>query len=479
MKMNELNRRGFLKSAAAGAVALSLPLGAGAKAAANRKPNFIFIMVDDMGYHDLGCFGSKTILTPNIDKMCAEGIKFTDCYGGCTVCAPSRSVLMSGYHKGHTFVRDNRGGIPLFPGEVTVADVLKKAGYATGGFGKWGLGNQGKKGAAEKHGFDVFFGYYNQWHAHSYYTHLFRNSVKVELNGRHTHYAIYDETIKFIKENKDRPFFCYCPWTIPHAPYDIPEEDPAWAIYKDKPWKKDAKVVAAMDTMIDRQVGEIIALLKKLKIDDNTLIFFCSDNGGAKRFDGVHNSMGKMKGAKRSMYEGGIRVPMVVRWPGRIKGGQTSGHPWYFPDVMPTLAQLAGVSKEMPRDIDGISIVPTLLGKGEQKTHEYMYWDDTWYHNEGLRMGKWKGIRKNSKFEENPNTAANRGKWKGMKHESGKIELYDLSKDVGERNNLADKHPDIAKKLGELMDKAWREPRSQADDGVYKGTQRKPKKPKS
>jgi len=182
-----------------------------------------------------------------------------------------------------------------------------------------------------------------------------------------------------------------------------------------------------------------------------------------------------MKGHKRSMYEGGIRVPMIVRWPGRIKAGTVSDLPWYFPDVMPTLAELAGVAQETPKDIDGISIVPTLLGKGQQKKHEYMYWDDTWFHNEGLRMGKWKGVRSNGKFEENPNTAAHRGKWKGMKHESGKVEVYDLSKDIGEKNNLAEKYPQIAKKLGELMDKAWKEPRSQKDDGVYKGREKRKK----
>jgi len=465
-----LARGTSLKLLAVGTVALCLPLCATARDAVATKPNIIFIMVDDLGYHDLGCFGSKTILTPNIDKMCAEGMKFTDCYGGCTVCAPSRSVLMSGYHKGHTPVRDNRGGIPLWPGEVTVADVLRKADYATGGFGKWGLGNQGKKGAAELHGFDVFFGYYNQWHAHSYYTHLFRNSVKVDLNGRYTHCAIYDETIQFIKDNKSRPFFCYCPWTLPHGPYDFPEDDPVWTLYKDKPWTRDAKVVAAMNSMIDRQVGEMIDLLKELAIDDNTIIFFTSDNGGARRFEGIHNSCGEMRGQKRSMCEGGIRVPMIVRWPGKIKAGAVSDHPWYFPDVMPTLAELAGASNAVPKDTDGISIVPTLLGTGGQKQHEYMYWDDTWSHNEGVRMGKWKGIRKNGKFEVNPNTAEHRGKWKGMKHESGKVEVYDLSVDRAEKNNLADRYPDIARKLGELMDNAWTEPRSQEDDGVYKGT---------
>jgi arylsulfatase A len=459
MDLKKLNRRGFLKSAAFGAIGLSLPLRAIAKDAPGAKPNIIFIMVDDMGYHDLGCFGSKTILTPNIDKMCAEGVKFTDCYSGDTVCAPARSTLMTGTHKGHTPVRGNSGGIALLPEEVTVAEVLKKAGYATGGFGKWGLGNQGKDGAAERQGFDLFFGYYNQWHAHTYYTHLFRNSVKVELNGRYTHHAIFDETIKFIKDNKDGPFFCYCPWTPPHAAYQIPDDDPAWAIYKDKPWKdKTAKVAAAMDSMMDRQVGEIIALLKELKIDDNTIMFFTSDNGAAKRFDGIHNSCGKMKGHKRSMNEGGIRVPMVVRWPGKIKPGQVSDLPWYFPDVMATLAELGGVSKEVPKDTDGISIVPTLLGQGAQKKHEFLFWSSGVH---AVRMGKWKGI------------GGGRGK-KGLR-------LYDLSKDIGEENDIAVQHPDIAKKITEIMEKEWVAPRKQTDDGKYTGRAPKlktPKKPK-
>ncbi|MBL7221062.1 MAG: arylsulfatase [Phycisphaerae bacterium] len=448
--MKKVNRRGFLKSAAVGAIGLALPLRAIGKEPPARKPNIIFIMVDDMGYHDLGCFGSKTILTPNIDKMCAEGVKFTDCYSGDTVCAPARSTLMTGLHKGHTPVRGNSGGIPLRPEDVTVAEVLKKAGYATGAFGKWGLGNQGKDGAAERQGFDLFFGYYNQWHAHTYYTHLFRNSVKVELDGRYTHHAIFDETIKFIKANKDRPFFCYCPWTPPHAAYQIPDDEPAWAMYKDKPWKdKSAKVVAAMDSMMDRQVGEILALLKELKIDDNTIVFFTSDNGAAKRFDGIHNSCGKMKGHKRSMNEGGIRVPMVVRWPGKIKPGQVSDLPWYFPDVMPTLAELGGVSKEVPKNVDGISIAATLLGEGEQKKHEYLFWSSG---SHAVRMGKWKGIGK-----------------------GGKIRLYDLSKDIGEANDVAAEHPDIVKKISEIMETEWVAPRKQVDDGKYTGRERKPK----
>ena len=420
---------------------------------AERKPNIIFIMVDDMGYHDLGCYGSKTILTPNLDKLAKEGIRFTNCYSGDTVCASARSTLMTGTHKGHTPVRGNSGGIPLFPEDITVAEVLKKAGYVTGGFGKWGLGNQGKNGAAEKQGFDTFFGYYNQWHAHTYYTHLFKNSQKVELNGRYTHHAIYDETIKFIKENKDKPFFLYCPWTPPHSAYEIPADEPAWALYKDKPWKHDAKCAAAMDSMMDRQVGEIITLLKELKIDDNTILFFTSDNGAAKRFDGIHNSSGKMQGFKRSLHEGGIRVPMIVRWPGKIKAGQTSDLPWYFPDVMPTLAELSGVSKEVPAIVDGISVLPTILGQGEQEKREFMFWQ--FGKMKAVRMGKWKGLQKGDKFT-----------------------LYNLNNDIEEKQDLSSKYPEISDKIKKLMVSEYLQARSQKDDGKYTGKAPKAKKKK-
>jgi len=424
------------------------------------RPNIIFIMVDDMGYRNLGCYGSKTILTPHIDKMCSEGVKFTDCYSGAAVCAPARSTLMTGYHIGHTPVRRNNGGTPLFPEDVTVADLLKKAGYVTGGFGKWGLGNEGTQGAAEKHGFDTFFGYYNQVHAHDYYTtHLFRNSERVELEGpshsvisygkkterkgQYSHYAIYDETIKFIKESarSGKPFFCYCPWTPPHAEYDIPEEDPAWALYKDKPWQPaKAKVVAAMDTMVDRQVGEILALLKELKIDDNTIVFFTSDNGASMRYPGLFDSSGELKGIKGAMYEGGIRVPLVVRWPGKIKAGRKSDLPWYFPDVMPTLAEVAGVAKDVPKDTDGISIVPTLLGKQDQQKHEYLFWSGA------IRMGNWKGVGKPEK-----------------------LALYDLGNDIGEKHDVSTKHPEIVAKLSGFMETAWTPPRSQEVDGENEG----------
>lgn len=422
-----------------------------------QKPNIIFIIVDDLGYRNLGCYGSKTILTPQIDRLCAEGIKFTDCYSGDSVCGPARSTLMTGYHMGRTPVRSNSGGVPLFPEDVTVASLLKKAGYVTGGFGKWGLGNQGTQGAAEKHGFDTFFGYYNQVHAHDYYTsHLFRNSErvnlegplhsvisngeKIERKGKYTHYAIHEETLKFIKDNAKggKPFFCYAPWTPPHSLLEIPESDPAWAIYKNKPWHGRAKTVAAMISMIDRHVGDILNLLKELNIDDNTIVFFTSDNGSSRNWEGVLDSSGELKGAKRSMNEGGIRVPMIVRWPGKIRTGSQSDLPCYFPDMMPTLAELAGVSTHVPKDINGISVVPTLLESGEQKKHEYLYWKGA------IRMGHWKGIGS-----------------------PGKIKLYDLAKDVGEQNDLSTQHPEIVTKLSAFMEQAWTEPRSQADDGNY------------
>jgi arylsulfatase A-like enzyme len=468
-----LNRRGFLKGVGLGAASLAAGrlLGAAEKAGTD-KPNFVFIMVDDMGYHDLGCYGSKTIRTPRLDRMCAEGVRFTDCYSGATVCAPARSTLMTGFHMGHTSVRGNSGGIPLLAEDVTVAEVLKKAGYACGAFGKWGLGEVGTAGVAEQQGFDTFFGYYHQVHAHSYYTpYLWHNSQRVPLPGneggkkqQYTHNVIFRENLKFIRENKDRPFFCYCPWTPPHAKYEFPTDDPIWAMYKDKPWDNSAKVAAAMDTMMDRCTGQILDLLKELGLDEKTIVFFCSDNGAAKRFDGVHNSSGKMKGFKRSMQEGGIRTPMVVRWPGRIKAGTVSDLPWYFPDVMPTLAELAGATRHVPADIDGISVVPTLIGEQaagrKQKLHEYLFWEHS--GTKAARMGKWKAILPGGR-------GRRRGKKPAAAPKPSKVRLYDLSKDIGEQNDLAAAHPDIAAKMEAIIKKAWTEPRPQKEPPRPKG----------
>ena len=453
MKSNSLSRRDFVKAVGFAAASIALPSSV-LKAAPGDKPNIVFIIVDDMGYHDLGCYGSKTIKTPNIDRMAEEGMRFTDAYSGATVCAPARSTLMTGYHLGHTSVRGNSGGIPLLDEDVTVAEILKKGGYATGGFGKWGIGEVGTAGVAEKQGFDTFFGYYHQVHAHSYYTpYLWRNSERVPLPGnedgkrqQYTHNEIARELLSFIRQNKDRPFFCYAPWTPPHAKYEFPTDDPIWDLYKDKPWPNDAKVAAAMDTMIDRNVGEILQLLKELDLDKKTIVLFCSDNGAAKRFDGVHNSSGKMKGFKRSLYEGGIRTPFIARWPGKIKPSTTSDLPCYFPDMMPTFAQLAGTSKTVPADIDGISIVPTLLGKGKQKKHEYLYWE--FGRTRAVRMGKFKAYRKN---------------------DNAAVELYDLSKDIGETNDIAAEHPDLAAKLNKIINDAHTEPRPQIEPPRPKG----------
>lgn len=471
--MENLNRREFLNLAAGGAAAVVIPSSgcqsefASAGSAAKKRPNIIFIMVDDMGWADLGCYGSKAISTPNIDRMASEGIRFTDAYSGCMVCAPARSVLMTGFHTGHTSVRSNTGGVPLEDSDITVAEVLKQAGYRCGGFGKWGLGDVRTSGVPEKQGFDVFFGYYHQIHAHDYWTdYLWRNSEKIEMTGekgsaeRYTHYRIFEQTMDFIRQNKDRPFFCYAPWTPPHGKFQIPEDEPAWAMYKDKEWPKDAKVAAAMDTMVDGHVGELLGLLKELGIDERTVVFFCSDNGAAFRFEGVLDSSGPLRGRKRDMYEGGIRVPMIVRWPGKIRAGQVSEHVWYFADVMPTLAELAGAGKYVPSGIDGISVVPTLLGRAEeQKKHEYLYWE--WH------LYDW------SKRENVPNglmQAVRMGKWKAVRHRSDEaFELYDLEKDVGEENNLAGQHSGVMRKIEAYIKRTRVEPRPQIEPEMPEG----------
>lgn len=460
----ELDRRDFLKSAGFGAASLTASCWLGCTVPAqnndsNRvrhKPNIVFIIVDDMGYYDLGCYGSKSIKTPNIDRMAVQGMRFTDAYSGATVCAPARSCLMTGCHMGHTSVRGNSGGIPLLDDDATAAEVLKKVGYVTGGFGKWGLGEVGTAGVPEKQGFDVFFGYYHQVHAHYYYTpYLWRNSKRVALPGneggkrtQYTHNEVFKETIRFIRENKDRPFFCYAPWTLPHGRYEFPEDDPAWQMYKDKSWPKDAKVVAAMDTMIDRHAGELLDVLKELGLDNKTIVFFCSDNGAARRFDGVHNSCGPMRGLKRSMYEGGIRVPMIAYWPGNIKPGTVSNLPWYFPDVMPTLAELAGASKYVPSGIDGISVVPTLLGPQaagrNQEKHKFLFWEHRGIR--AARTARWKAVLNTNKRDK-----------------QGQLELYDLNKDIGETTNLADKHTEIAAKMKSIIERAYVQPRPQVE----------------
>ncbi len=454
--------------------------------AGKKRPNILFIMVDDMGYADPGCYGGKAIPTPNMDKIAKQGLRFTQAYAGSTVCAPSRCSLMTGFHQGHASVRGNTGGIALRDEDVTVAELLQQAGYATGGFGKWGLGDLRTTGVPEKQGFDVWYGYYHQIHAHYYCPdYLIRTGKKEMLPGnkgfykkhkrtgpfplvepgtgekrQYAAYLIFEETKKFIREHaqSQKSFFCYAAWTPPHGEYIIPETDPAWKQFANKKWSLKARIVASYVAMIDRQVGELMDLLEELNIDDNTIVFFCSDHGADSDFDGILDSCGPLRGKKRSMHEGGLRVPMIVRWPGTIKAGTVSDLQWYFPDVLPTFAELAGISEQVPPNIDGLSIVPTLLGQEDrQKRHPYLYWEWPTY-NWGKRQytGMMQGLRQ--------------GDWKLVRHSTKEPwQLYDLSKDISETNNLAKKHLEIVKQLDALVREAHVDQRPQIEPSAPKG----------
>ena len=431
--------------------------------ASRRKPNVVYIMADELGYYELSLMGHPHLATPHVDRLAAEGVRFTQGLAGAPLCAPTRCCLMTGKHSGHTSVRTNGGGTPLRADEETVASVLRRAGYATGGFGKWGCGGRGSTGVPEKHGFDLFVGYYDQVHAHSYYPpYLVRNSEELALPGNrggrtgqtYSHYVIMDEAKRFIRANRDRPFFCYLPVTPPHGMFDIPDADPAWAPFKDKTWPDDAKRYAAMVNMLDRHVGEVLALLKELGLDEDTLVFFCGDNGGNDYFPDAQHPRGfhgpnvdpktgrAFRGHKGNLYEGGLRIPMIARWPGRIRPGRVSDLPWYFPDVLPTLAELAGAAA--PPDVDGISIVPELLGPDAagraQPQHEFLYWELG--QQTAVRMDRWKAVQPRKDRD-----------W----------ELYDLAEDPGEQNDLAAQHADVLARMKALAEKAH-EP---AREGVF------------
>lgn len=419
------------------------------------KPNIIFIMLDEWGYYEWSAMGHPILETPNMDKMASEGIRFTQFLAGGNVCAPTRSTLMTGQHTGHTTIRSNGGGMALCADDFTIASMLKEAGYATGGFGKWGLGDAGTTGVPELHGFDIFFGYYHQVHAHTYYPrYLIRNSIKVPLEGNtgdflagktFSHDLIHAEGLEFIRRNKDRPFFAYLPWTPPHGYWAMPEDDPAWQKYRHMQWdasnqkgEHDAQMYAAMVEMADRQIGEIIQLLKELDIHRHTLVFLCGDNGGQPYFNNENHPHGflapnldprtgkRFRGGKGNFYEGGLRIPFMAWWPGMIDSGRVSDHLGYFPDIMPTLAELAGI--EAPQSTDGISIVPTLLGTAHsgraQKQHAYLYWEDP--NSCAVRMGNWKAIRP---------------------QKDASFELYDLGEDVEELQNVAGLYTNILHKM--------------------------------
>jgi len=443
----------------------------------SRRPNIILIVADDLGYAELGCYGQELIETPNIDRLAQQGVRFTQFYSGAPVCAPARCTLMTGLHLGHAVSRDNKptkhlkelrensdweypGQNPLPADAVTIGGLLKSAGYATAAVGKWGLGHFGTTGDPNKHGFDLFYGYNCQRHAHNHYPRfLWRNRVKEIQPGNDR--TLQGETYsqdqftkvaqEFIRENQDRPFFLYLPFVIPHLGIQVPAESLAW--YKDKfseePYKQGDHYVnhpspragyAAMVTHMDHAVGTITQLVKELGLDDNTLVLFTSDNGPAYERGGgtdstFFNSAGPFRGRKGSVYEGGIRVPLVARWPGRIDAGQTTDHQAAFWDFLPTLCDIAGTA--YPSEIDGISMAPTLLGQGEQKQHEYLYWEFPGYGGQqAIRVGDWKAVRQN------------------ISKGNMQIELYNLADDIAEQHDLAAQHPERVDQLDQLMTEA-------------------------
>jgi len=402
----------------------------------NEKPNIIFIMADDLGFNDLGAYGQKEILTPNIDRLAEEGVRFTQTYTGSTVCAPSRSVLMTGKHLGHTTVRGNsspsmqsetnpQGRVPLLDEDITVAEVLKQAGYITGMTGKWGLGEPGTTGLPTRQGFDKWFGYLNQKRAHSYYPeYLWENEEKYELSGNlngerneYSHDLMTDFALDFVRYYQDTTFFLYIPYTIPHDKYEVPDT----SMYINKPWSEEEKIFAAMVSRMDGDIGKLMALLKELKIDKKTIVFFCSDNGAAQRWDGVFDSSGILKGRKRDMYEGGIRTPMIVRFPDVIDPAVNKKDVWYFADVLPTFAAIAGV--DVPSHVDGINVWSAIIGEDQLPIDRFLYWE--FYEGRFGQAVRWKN-------------------WKAVKNDVDKSwELYDLSQDKSENKNVVEKYPEI------------------------------------
>jgi arylsulfatase A-like enzyme len=449
-------------------LAIALLFSSGALAEAPRKPNLIWIMADDLGYAELGCYGQKVITTPRLDKMAQEGMRFTHFYAGATVCAPSRSVLMTGLHHGHTRVRgnagkDNEAAQALREGDLTVAGLLQKSGYTTGLIGKWGLGNVGsaETGLPQKQGFDYFYGYLNQTHAHNHFPdYLWRNEEKVTLPNvivpagvEGAGYATQslqfaddlfaEDALRLVTHYQKKPFFLYWSMVVPHANNERGRlmgdgaEVPDYGPYAAKDWPKPDKGQAAMISRLDGYVGRMLDHLKELGLEENTLVIFTSDNGphdeskhDLKRFDPA----GPYSGIKRSLTDGGIRIPFIARWPGKIKAASVSSHVGYFADWLVTAAELTGA--KAPEKTDGISFVPTLLGKGEQGQHEFLYWE---FHEGGFKQaalyqGRWKGIRQGSP--------------------DAPVRLYDQENDVAELTDVAQQHPEIAEKIGTYLKSA-------------------------
>ena len=451
-------------------VARSANVGAAAPAS---PPNIVFILADDLGVGDLGCYGQTKIKTPHIDQLAAEGLRFTNFYAGCSVCAPSRCTLMTGMHLGHATVRDNmqrkpgcEGQHAMEPHTVTVAQLLKNVGYHTAIVGKWGLGMPDDGSSPLDFGFDHHYGYLCQGMAHTYYPpYLWRDNRQEPLEGNppyfygqteriepsgktYSHDLMADDALRWVREHHDGPFFLYLAFTIPHVSLQVPDD--SLAEYRDQ-WPEtpvtDSKhyanhetpraAYAAMITRMDRDVGRLMAELKELGIDQNTLVFFASDNGAVFSLSGTDpeffQSTAGLRGFKQDLYEGGIRTPFIARWPGHIRPGTTSNQIGAFWDILPTLCEIAGAPA--PDNIDGISIAPTLLGRPGQKQHEYLYWE---YHSGGgvqaVRFGDWKAVR--NKVKQHPDSTP---------------ELYHLAEDPSEKTNVAGEHPEIASRAAAYM----------------------------
>ncbi len=430
-----------------------------------KKPNIVLIIADDLGCFELGCYGQTKIKTPAIDKLAEGGMKFTRFYAGNAVCAPSRCALMTGKHMGHARVRDNRqykkgeeGQFPIRAEDVTITELLKALGYATGAMGKWGLGNWDTAGSPMKHGFDLFFGYNCQAHAHSHYPkHIYRNGERIELKDndgatgkQYTQDMFAAEALDFIEKNKAKPFFLYLPFIVPHVAVQVPED--SLAEYKDKlgddpaydgkkgyrPHPAPHAGYAAMVTRMDRSVGRIVEKLKALGLEKDTLVIFTSDNGPTHNVGGADstffNSAGKLRGLKGSLYEGGIRVPFIAYWPGKIRAGTTCETRLYFPDVLPTLHAIASPAPlGTDKTIDGISFTSDLFG-GLQPRRECLYWEFPSYGGQqAVIAGDWKAVRQ------------------GLNKGVVKTELYNLATDESEKDDVSAKHPDVLARLEKLL----------------------------
>ncbi|MBN1343552.1 MAG: arylsulfatase [Phycisphaerae bacterium] len=408
------------------------------------RPNIIFILADDLGYGDLGCYGQKKIKTPCLDRMASEGVRFTQAYAGGNVCAPSRCCLMTGLHTGHARIRDNDRG-PLLPGDVTVAEVLKSAGYATGCVGKWGLGEAGTTGIPTRQGFDEWFGFLNQTQAHDYYPEsLWRGEQRVGLagnkggrQGQYVQDVFTSEALDFIRRHQHAPFFLYLAYTIPHANNElgrttgnglvVPDDVP----YSDRPWPQPLRNYAAMITRLDHDVGKLLALLGELGIERKTVVFFSGDNGPHREGGAdpdFFESAGPLRGHKKTFHEGGIRIPLIVRWPDHIASGAVSDAVCAFWDFLPTAAALAGA--KAPKGIDGVSILPALGGE-PQPRREYLYWERPGYlFDQAARIGDFKAVRRGA---------------------NGPIELYDLETDIGEKRDIASQHPQLVAQAEDIF----------------------------